>query len=47
MKKELITQLHLDFESVAQSSDAIEFWYARDLQKLLGYNAWRNWFRHQ
>jgi hypothetical protein len=42
MKKELITQLHHDFEIVAQREENIEFWYARDLQKLLGYNEWRN-----
>jgi DNA-damage-inducible protein D len=42
MKKELITQLHRDFESVIQKDGAMEFWYARDLQKLLGYNEWRN-----
>lgn len=42
MKKELITQLHHDFESSAQNNADVEFWYARDLQKLLGYNEWRN-----
>jgi DNA-damage-inducible protein D len=42
MKKELISQLHHDFESVACQSDNVEFWYARDLQNLLGYNEWRN-----
>lgn len=42
MKKELITQLHHNFENVAQKQDDIEFWYARDLQKLLGYGEWRN-----
>lgn len=42
MKKELITRLHHDFENVAQKSKNVEFWYARDLQDLLGYNEWRN-----
>jgi DNA-damage-inducible protein D len=42
MKKELISQLHANFEDVAQQEKNIEFWYARDLQKLLGYNEWRN-----
>lgn len=42
MKKELVAQLHRDFESVAQKKESIEFWYARDLQNLLGYNEWRN-----
>lgn len=45
MEKELITQLHHDFESVSQKKDDIEFWYARDLQKLLGYNEWRNFLQ--
>lgn len=42
MKKELISQLHREFESVAQYDTNIEFWFARDLQKLLGYSEWRN-----
>ena len=42
MKKELIIQLHHAFESIAQQDKKIEFWYARELQKLLGYNEWRN-----
>lgn len=42
MKKEVITKLHGDFENVAQHVETMEFWYARDLQKLLGYNEWRN-----
>ena len=42
MEKELINQLRSSFEIVAQNGPDIEFWYARDLQKLLGYNEWRN-----
>lgn len=42
MKKELIQKLHQGFESVTQKSEGAEFWYARDLQVLLGYNEWRN-----
>lgn len=42
MEKRLIIRLHRDFESVTQQDDAVEFWYARDLQKLLGYREWRN-----
>ena len=41
MKKELINQLHHDFESIVQNNGDIEFWYARDLQRLLGCNEWR------
>ena len=42
MKKELVIQLHNAFEKIAQIEEKIEFWYARDLQILLGYNEWRN-----
>ena len=42
MKKELISQLHHAFENIAQQDKTIEFWYARDLQKILGYGEWRN-----
>lgn len=45
MKKELITQLHHHFEAVAQQEENIEFWYARDLQKLLGYEKWENFLK--
>jgi len=43
MKQEIITQLHKNFEDYAQKTEkGLEFWYARDLQILLGYNEWRN-----
>ncbi|MDW7680763.1 MAG: BRO family protein, partial [bacterium] len=43
MKKEIIKHLTQDFESYAnQTSNGIEFWFARDLQHLLGYSEWRN-----
>jgi DNA-damage-inducible protein D len=35
MKKEIISQLHSRFE----------YWFARDLQLLLGYNEWRNFLK--
>ncbi len=41
MKKELIAQLHRDFERHAHGHDGVEFWYARELQHLLGYTTWR------
>lgn len=44
MEKELIYQLHQNFETVAINNAGVEFWYARDLQRLLGYNEWRNFF---
>lgn len=42
MKKELIKRLHHNFEQCAHQRDGVEFWYARELQTLLGYDAWRN-----
>jgi len=42
MKKELITTLQKTFEDNSHTVDGIEFWYARDLQKLLDYDEWRN-----
>lgn len=42
MKKEIVIQLHNAFESIVQHEEKIEFWYARDLQKLLGYEKWNN-----
>lgn len=47
MKKELIAQLHSSFErSVhAEEKTGVEFWLARDLQELLGYEKWENFHR--
>src|SRR3990167_2122779 len=42
MEKNQISQLHIHFESAAQKEGNIEFWFARDLQKLLGYEKWEN-----
>lgn len=42
MKKELITRLHGNFENHAHEQDGVEFWYARELQGLLGYTTWRS-----
>lgn len=44
MKKELIIQLHKQFDSIANiwPDFGVEFWYARDLQAVLGYVQWRN-----
>ena len=46
MKKEMILHMSEDFESYAnQTSNGIEFWFARDLQHLLGYSEWRNFYK--
>lgn len=42
MKKEIISKLHSSFELAANQSEDVEFWFARDLQILLGYTQWRN-----
>ncbi len=42
MKTELISTLQKSFEEYAHIVDGVEFWYARDLQKLLDYDKWEN-----
>ena len=45
MKKEDIKKFTELFDQIRQAADAdetTEFWYARDLQKTLGYDDWRN-----
>lgn len=42
MKQETVSKLKKNFEEYANETDGIEFWLARDLQKLLDYNDWRN-----
>jgi DNA-damage-inducible protein D len=44
MKKKIIVKLHSDFEELVHTEEdtGVEFWLARDLQKILGYSQWRN-----
>lgn len=42
MKSDIIIQLHKNFEDYAHKIDGEEFWFARDLQGLLGYTQCRN-----
>lgn len=43
MKTEIIKTLITNFESCSQKTEkGVEFWLARDLQKLLGYAKWDN-----
>ena len=44
MKKELIVRLHAQFDEIANiwPDSEVEFWYARDLQRVLGYDRWEN-----
>ena len=43
MKKEIIKSLTNEFESFVNFTEqGLEFWFARDLQYLLGYSEWRS-----
>ena len=42
VEKQIITKLTKNFEDYAHKEDGVEFWYARDLQVLLGYTKWEN-----
>jgi len=43
MKTEIIKSLAINFEDHSQTTEnGIEFWFARDIQQLLGYSEWRN-----
>jgi DNA-damage-inducible protein D len=43
MKTEIIKSLAINFEDHSQTTEnGIEFWFARDIQHLLGYSEWRN-----
>jgi DNA-damage-inducible protein D len=47
MEKETLIQLHGSFEKSVQKEQetGLEFWLARDLQKLLDYDEWRNFLK--
>ncbi|MDY0255455.1 MAG: BRO family protein, partial [Tenuifilaceae bacterium] len=46
MKKEIITALTATFEEhVNLTEQGIEFWFARDIQHLLGYTKWDNFVK--
>jgi len=45
MKTELIVQLNKMFEGSAYTQNGVEYWMARDLQKLLDYADWRNFLQ--
>lgn len=42
MDKQIITRLTKHFEDYAHIKEGVEFWFARDLQSLLGYGDLRN-----
>ena len=41
MEKQTISKLTKNFEDYAHQEENVEFWFARDLQQLLGYVEWR------
>lgn len=45
MKQELIVKLSKTFEESAYTQKEVEYWMARDLQKLLDYTDWRNFLQ--
>ena len=45
MKREIISELYQGFEAAAIEVDGVECWSARDLQPLLGYSKWENFFK--
>ncbi len=45
MQKELIIQLNKTFEESVYTQKGVEYWMARDLQKLLDYDEWRNFLK--
>jgi len=43
MESQIIYSLTKNFENVSyKTEEGVEFWLARDLQKLLGYSKWNN-----
>lgn len=42
MRSDIVQRLHKNFEDYVHVKDGVEFWFARDLQTLLGYTQWRN-----
>jgi len=45
MKQDLIASLHRNFEDAVHVEGDVEYWLARELQRLLGYTQWRNFER--
>ena len=42
MEKKIISSLRIAFEDCAHKEGELEFWFARDLQRLLEYDKWGN-----
>ena len=42
MKSDKVAALLAQFEALVHTEQGVEFWFARELQELLGYSEWRN-----
>lgn len=42
MRRDILQKMNRSFEDCAKTIDGLEFWFARDLQRLLDYDEWRN-----
>ena len=42
MEKRIIELYRRKFDDIRHEEDGIEYWYARELMKLLDYVQWRN-----
>ena len=45
MKKELITELFIQFEQAAYNYKGLKCWSARELQQIFAYTDWRNFLK--
>ncbi len=43
MDSAIIVKLHKNFEGSVHKAEGVEFWYARELQELLGYSSTGSW----
>jgi DNA-damage-inducible protein D len=41
MEKQIVAKLTVSFEDAVYDEKGVEYWLARDLQPLLGYDEWR------
>ena len=42
MEKQVIEKLKLSFDDIVHTTEeGLEYWYARELQVVLGYSQWR------
>ncbi len=44
METQQIIKLKSDFDAIAHQEDGVEYWLARELQTVLGYKTWENFY---